>query len=103
MRRAQPRELSPITIGLGDSPCGVSNDGLEPKIGLKGDARQDAGVEVLAALYILHEDTGPIAVAALRGRLGTEVDRPRRETAIIFDIGERIADRGAIGLERRIG
>src|SRR6266567_1358403 len=75
---------------------------LESEVGFEGNARQDARVEVLAALCILHENTGPIAVTALRGRLGAEVDRPRRETAVIFDIGECIANRGAIGLERRI-
>src|SRR5712671_4254250 len=101
MRKARAKEPPPIARGLRRQSRAASarREGLKAKIWLEGNARQDARVEVLAALGVLHQDAGPIAVTALRGRLGAEVDRPRGETAVILDIGERIADRGAIGLE----
>ena len=75
---------------------------LKAEARLERHAGEHAHVVVLAALRVLDEDARPVAVAALRRRLGAEVDRTRGQTGEVLDVGQRVADRSAIGLQRGI-
>src|ERR1700730_5969375 len=76
---------------------------LQAEIRVEGDGGQLLHLVILAALGVLDKDRSAVAVAALRGRVGAEIDLARNDTLEVADLGERVADRGAVFGERSVG
>src|SRR5262245_17618812 len=73
---------------LGGCPQGEADRGwLEAKVRIERDARKYVHVVVFATFSVLDENSRAIAVAALRRRIGAEIDRARGEASVVLNVG----------------
>src|SRR5262245_38257828 len=79
---------SPQGAAAGRLPQGDADRGwLEAKVRIERDARKYVHVVVFATFSVLDENSRAIAVAALRRRIGAEIDRARGEASVVLNVG----------------
>ena len=95
-RRSRRRQLSRGLLSAAASSCNSVETEIRAERGLADHAK----LVVLAALRVLDEHRGLVAVTAFRRRIGTEVDHAASEGLVALNGRERVPDRGPVGGER---